>query len=107
MGRQYPENYEIFFAVSQNGGQTFSAPKNLSNNIGASVDPQITSEGNNVYVVWKDNTPGNNDIFFTVSRDSGQTFSTPENLSETTAISERPQITVVVHRKKIQILKYK
>jgi hypothetical protein len=87
-----PGNYEIFFAVSQNGGQTFSAPKNLSNNIGASVDPQITSEGDNVYVVWKDNTPGNNDIFFAVSQNGGQTFSAPENISETTAISERPQI---------------
>jgi hypothetical protein len=87
-----PGNYEIFFAVSRDGGQTFNTPKNLSNNIGASVDPQITSEGNNVYVVWKDNTPSNNDIFFAVSRDGGQTFSTPKNISETTAISERPQI---------------
>jgi hypothetical protein len=87
-------NFEIFFAVSRDGGQTFSNPKNLSKNLGASVDPQIVSQGDNVYVVWKDNTPDNNDIFFAVSRDGGLTFSSPKNISETPEISERPQISV-------------
>ena len=52
--------------------------------------PQID---NNVYVVWYNNTPGNNEIFFAVSNDNGQTFSTPKNISKTLQDSERPQIT--------------
>jgi hypothetical protein len=75
-------NYEIFFASSLDGGLTYSSPKNLSNNTGSSIHPQITSEGNNVYVVWKDNTPSNNDIFFTVSHDGGENFSTPDSITK-------------------------
>ena len=35
-------------------GQTFSTPDNLSKTPGGSDEPQISSEGNNVYVVWTD-----------------------------------------------------
>ena len=45
---------------STDGGLTFSAPpENLSENTGSSTEPQISVEGNNVYVVWEDDTPGN------------------------------------------------
>jgi hypothetical protein len=87
-----PGNSEIFFAVSNDNGQTFSTPINLSNNAGRSFEPQISSEGNNVYVVWDDDTPGNFDIFFAVSNDNGQTFSTPINLSNNAGVSFPPQI---------------
>ena len=49
---------DIFFAFSTDNGLTFSAPDNLSNNTGVSSDPQISSSGNNVYVVWEEFTPG-------------------------------------------------
>ena len=89
-----PGNNDIFFVVSNNNGQTFSTPvDNLSENIGDSIVPQISSQGNNVYVVWQDDTPGNNDIFFVVSNNNGQTFSTPvDNLSENIGDSIVPQI---------------
>ena len=39
--------------------------KNLSNNGEESVLPKIAASGNNVYVVWQDNTAGgDDDIFF-------------------------------------------
>src|SRR5215217_966198 len=47
-----PGNFEIFFARSTDGGLTFSEPENISGNAGSSQLPQISSEGNNVYVVW-------------------------------------------------------
>ena len=89
-----PGNNDIFTARSTDGGLTFSDPENISEeNTGSSTLPQISSEGNNVYVVWQDNTPGNDDIFFAVSTDGGLTFSTPpDNLSENTGISIDPQI---------------
>jgi glutaredoxin len=74
-------NSDIFFARSTDGGLTFSDPKNISENTGNSVLPQISIEGDNVYVVWHDDTPGNFDIFFARSTNGGFTFSEPENLS--------------------------
>ena len=84
---------DTFFAFSTDNGQTFSSPENLSKTTGTSQGPQISSEGNNVYVVWEDFTPADNfDIFFAVSTDNGQTFRTPENLSKTTENSQGAQI---------------
>src|SRR6185436_4234 len=89
----WEDGSDIFFAFSTNNGQTFSTPDNLSETTGPSVDPQISSEGNNVYVVWRDITFPNSDIFFAFSTNNGQTFSTPDNLSETTGPSAGdPQI---------------
>ena len=89
---------EIFFSFSHDGGQTFSEPDNLSNNTGFSTKPQISSEGNNVYVVWEDDDndiPGDRDIFFARSTDGGQTFSEPDNISENSGVSVEPQISSV------------
>ena len=83
----------IFFAFSTDNGQTFSAPHNISNNTQAG-GPQISSSGNNVYVVWTDKylLTGGNDIFFAFSTDNGQTFHTPDNLSEEYWKILKPQI---------------
>jgi hypothetical protein len=35
-----------------------------------------------VYLVWQDNTPGNSDIFFRRSTDSGDDFDRTKNLSD-------------------------
>jgi hypothetical protein len=89
-----PGNRDIFFAVSIDNGQSFSTPINISNTAGFSTQPQIAASGNNVYVTWEDRTPGNPEIFFAVSIDNGQTFSTPINLSNNTGGSTEPQIAV-------------
>ena len=49
---------------------------NLSNNNGHSELPQVTASGNNVYVVWLDDTPGSRDVFLRRSTDGGNTFDT-------------------------------
>ncbi len=86
-------NLDIFFATSSDGGLTFTDPKNISEITGSSDSPQISSDGNNVYVVWQE-APiiGSNDIFFATSSDGGLTFSDPKNISETTGGSGDPQI---------------
>ena len=83
---------EIFFAFSTDNGQTFSTPDNLSENTGGSGNPQISSEGNNVYVVWDDNTPGNNDIFFITNNQPFGLFGSTLNLSQNDGNSVNPQI---------------
>ena len=68
-------NTEILYRRSIDGGANFEPTENLSNSDGASHDPAISSFGNNVYVLWSDDTPGNADIFFKRSLDSGDNFS--------------------------------
>ena len=70
----------------------FGEEINISNNNGTSELPQITSQGNNVYVVWQDNTTGNNDVYFAYSPDNGKTFESLRNLSKNNGTSEFPQV---------------
>ena len=57
---------------------------NLSDNEGSSLFSQIAVSGDNVYVVWADNTTptGTIDLFFRKSTDGGTTFGPTQNLME-------------------------
>ncbi len=100
---------DIYFEKSSDNGTTFNggtlgspgAPVNLSlSNTGASTVPQLFVSGSNVYVIWRDATPGNNEIFFSASSDNGTTFNggtsgspgNPTNISNTTDFSDTPQV---------------
>ena len=86
---------DIFFTVSNDNGQTFALPTDLSDNDGLSDAPQMIVSGNNVYVVWQDESNGpDRDIFFTVSIDNGQTFALPTDLSDNDGLSEAQQMIV-------------
>jgi len=88
---QLRANDYIFFRASTNNGVSFGIPINLSNNTGFSANPQIAASGNNVYVTWQDNTPGNNDIFV-ISNNQPFGFGTPINISNNLGGSVMPQI---------------
>ena len=83
---------DILFRASSNGGLTFNNTINLSNNTGISENPQVSSSGNNVYVVWQDNSLGNTEVLFRASNDGGTLFGPILNLSNNTGISENPQV---------------
>src|SRR6266850_909912 len=86
-------NTDIFFARSSDGGATFSTAQNVSRSSGFSSNPWLTVDaGANINVSWEDNTPGNRDIFFARSTDSGATFPTPVNLSADSGLSLAAQI---------------
>jgi hypothetical protein len=74
VGSYGSRNYDIFFRKSNDGGHTFGPPINLSNNLGFSEHPQIASVGNNIYVVWVDDSSGEREIMFCKSSNSGKTF---------------------------------
>ena len=81
-------NFEILYRRSFDGGATFGPTINLSNNAGQSFRPAIAVSGNNVHVVWDDNTPGNFDILYKRSTDGGASFTEPtKNLSVNTGTS--------------------
>jgi hypothetical protein len=68
-------NYDIFFKKSNDNGNSFGSPINLSDNGGFSEHPQIASVGNHIYVVWVDESSGEREIMFSKSSDNGSTFS--------------------------------
>jgi len=86
-------NDDIYFSASADNGTTFNGIENLSNNDGRSDKPQIAAVGVNVYVVWRDNSSGKDQIYFKRSSDTGNSFNTTENLSNTNGSSIHPQIT--------------
>jgi hypothetical protein len=99
-GNVLGQNPEVYFAASYDGGQTFSAAINLSNNTGSSMNPQITILGTNVYVTWEDDDPSISsipfatDIAYRKSDDSGQHFGTINNISHNDGFSSSPRIAV-------------
>ncbi|MDQ4015278.1 MAG: hypothetical protein M3136_05890, partial [Thermoproteota archaeon] len=63
------ENEDIFLTSSSNNGNTFSqTTTNLSNNSEFSECPSIAASANNIYVIWQDRTPGNNEALFTKAK---------------------------------------
>src|SRR4029450_9831236 len=67
--------YCIVFMKSNDGGDTFGDPVNLSNNPGFSEHPQIAAVGDNIYIAWVDDSSGERKVMFSKSPDSGKTFS--------------------------------
>jgi len=81
---------------STDSGQNFAGAQNRSNNDGSSIKPQLAASGDNVYVVWRDNTTGNNDILFRGSDDAGANFENSITVSPTSpaGTSNNPQIAI-------------
>jgi hypothetical protein len=83
---------EILYRRSLDGGQTFEIAKNLSNTPSTSLQPTVAALGDQLYVVWSDNSAGNFEILFTQSQNGGNTFDTVERLSNNPGDSRRPII---------------
>ena len=86
---------DISFTRSTDYGNSFGPVINLSNNTGDSFNPQVAVSGENVYVVWQDDSltsSGNYDIFFTRSIDAGNSFDSIENISKTGGTSRFQKI---------------
>jgi len=82
VGSYGASNYDIFFKKSNDSGETFGSPINLSNNTGFSEHPQIASVGNIIYIVWVDDSSGEREIMFCKSSDNGKTFSNSTIVSQ-------------------------
>ena len=85
-------NQDIFLRKSTNGGIFFENTTNISNNTGFSSSPQIESFGNRTFVVWQDNSTGNQEIFLRKSTNGGIYFENTTNISNNTGFSSSPQI---------------
>ena len=89
------DKYQILFAKSTDGGATFGNPGIISDNLGDSSYPKISTSGNNIYITWSYTvTKKDYDVFFSKSIDGGSTFSTPANISNNLGDSGLPQMAV-------------
>ena len=85
------EDNRILFKKSTDNGATFSSITEIEDNIDSSFpDPQITTSGNNVYVVWQNST----DIIVARSGNNGDSFTSTVDVGDTLSTSNRglPQI---------------
>jgi len=89
-----PGNYEIYFRKSADGGATWQSAQRLTNNPGFSSNPRIAKYGSNVYIVWSDSNPGNEEIYFCRSADSGTTWQPALRLTKNAGYSEVPSVAV-------------
>ena len=89
-----PGNYEIYFAKSTDGGNSFGKIMNISSNLGVSGRPSIAAYNGNVYVVWHDNSTSNYEVYFAKSTDGGNSFGKSINLSNNAGLSVFPKIAV-------------
>jgi hypothetical protein len=103
----------IMYTRSDNSGDSFSVPINLSNT--GKVKPPIDDEDDddgrnirdsnrytydlngdpgsvNVYVTWRDNSKGNGDIYLRNSNDDGASFDPTKNLSKSSVPSRQPDL---------------
>jgi len=72
---------DLFFSMSDDDGESFSKPKNVSNSDNRSEDGAIKVSENNIYIIWKETMSKSSDIYFTKSLNNGNSFSPPTNLS--------------------------
>ena len=76
-----PDN--VLFRKSTDGGITFGAAVDLSDNRNSHVFPQVISNGNHVYVIWRDYYDNNfKDLIFRKSDDYGNTFGNATKLNK-------------------------
>jgi hypothetical protein len=88
-------NIEILYRRSLDGGATFGPTINVSNTPGGSFTPKIAVLDNFVHVVWRDTTPGNDEILYTRSVNGGDSFiSQVKNLSGNADTSTSPAVAV-------------
>jgi hypothetical protein len=76
-------NPDVYYRKSTNGGVNFDSTVNLSNDSAFSGTPWISAASSNVYIVWFNATLGNDEILYVKSADSGATFGSITDLSNT------------------------
>jgi hypothetical protein len=89
-------NKQIYFKKSNNGGNSFGEQMLLSDGSSNAFNQEISSFGDNVYIVWLEKIPyGPYRIMLASSNDGGNTFRKPIALSENAMAQTFPKITAI------------
>jgi hypothetical protein len=92
---QAPESLELFYKKGSNGGMTWGSVKRLTWNSGESSISNIAVDtADLVHVVWKDDSPGDFEIYHKKSTNGGVGWSGANRLTWTSKQSSSPKIAV-------------
>jgi hypothetical protein len=88
-----PQNAEIYYVRSTDGGKTWGTAKRLTWTSGESSDPAtgISSDGH-LHAIWADRSPGTQELFYKRSTDGGGTWTTSRRITWTITSCEGPAI---------------
>lgn len=84
---------DVFLARSVDGGASWDPAVNLSGGVSNTLAPRVSVEGSSVVAVWASDSPGEFDVFATMSADGGDSFSAPVNVSDTAIPSGPARVT--------------
>jgi len=87
----YPE---IYYKHSTDGGTSWLADMQITNNPASSYIPSCAANGSNVHIVWADNRDGNYEIYYKFSSDNGFNWATDSRLTINSAYSYNPSVSV-------------
>jgi BNR repeat-like domain len=88
-----PGNTEIYYKGSTDGGASWSAAKRLTWTSGISERPALAAgSSSSVHLVWYDDTPGNQEIYYKRSTDGGTTWNAAKRLTWTSGDCWTPAI---------------
>lgn len=94
----------LFHAVSADGGRTFSTPRPLGNGDNQPSHPALLTQGDRVWLVWKEFDGSRTTIQGQVSEDGGAIWSAPRAIAATAGPSDHPQLISVGGRPKLSWL---
>jgi hypothetical protein len=87
------DNYEIYYKASNDGGESWSAEWNLTENTADDLTPSILQAANGtLWLAWTSWRTGNPEIFYKVSHNMGVTWSSDTQLTVNLAQDARPSI---------------
>ena len=89
-----PDSPDLHFKQSRDGGATWERSKRITDNAGGSCAAAMAVDGSTLHVVWQDDTPGNNEIYFKRSVNGGVTWGRDKRLTNNSAHSYLPAIAV-------------
>lgn len=85
---------EVYLRRSTDGGATFGPAVNVSASAGDSFRPRFTVTGPVVIVTYRDETPGNAEIFVRISTNGGAAFGAATNLSANSGRSTSQRVLI-------------
>lgn len=88
-----PERHGLFYGSSTDGGMTFSASRPFGNEDAQAGHPDVLSQGQKVFVVWKEFDGKEASVQGMHSSDGGTSWSAPRRLAATTGASDHPLLT--------------
>lgn len=86
---------EIYYKNSSDGGTTWTPPTRLTWMAGSSFNPRIRADSNGyLHVVWVDNKPGHNEIYYKRSTDGGTSWTGANRLTWFPTSSLAPSLAI-------------